>query len=369
MHRHYDLCARAVDPLEIAAGLEAHGITDRVAARFRHRDVFALAEELFARVPRQTEEERVPPHADGDMTARQILLHLLPGLACVAGVAVAHLPGAPAAPWVGAGTLAAVVLAAGAAVRSGPLRSAGAGRWRAVWTCWLLAFALFGQAALATVLGTPGQAALRGPDPETTAGLLTPAFALPPAAWLARRFAQRARAALQSAGGLAEFRSRVRPLLVGTLARFAVVVIVLPGLGHLLLAPGAHRPDLGALGGPALLALLLFTAQLLAVHGCRTAAALGVLGACAAEAVALTAAALRPLSGPAGALAAALGPAGVQAAACGAAALALVGYALPALSRAGAHDLDRGHPQPYDPAYAAALFASPHAYASGAGVR
>ncbi|MCF3177548.1 hypothetical protein IPZ61_30075, partial [Streptomyces sioyaensis] len=46
MHRHQELCARAVDALEIAAGLEAHGVTDRTAARFRHRDVFSLAEEL-----------------------------------------------------------------------------------------------------------------------------------------------------------------------------------------------------------------------------------------------------------------------------------------------------------------------------------
>ncbi|GAB7031174.1 hypothetical protein AB0G35_10765 [Streptomyces sp. NPDC021749] len=52
MHRHHALCAHAVDPLEIAAGLEAHGVTDRTAARFRHRDVFSLAEELYARVPR-----------------------------------------------------------------------------------------------------------------------------------------------------------------------------------------------------------------------------------------------------------------------------------------------------------------------------
>ncbi|MFH8365720.1 hypothetical protein [Streptomyces sp. NPDC018031] len=49
--RHRDLCAQAVDPLEIAAGLEARGVTDRVAARFRHRDVFSLAEELYARAP------------------------------------------------------------------------------------------------------------------------------------------------------------------------------------------------------------------------------------------------------------------------------------------------------------------------------
>ncbi|NEE17804.1 hypothetical protein G3M58_66500, partial [Streptomyces sp. SID7499] len=44
LHHHRDLCERAVDPLEIAAGLEAHGLTDRTAARYRHRDVFALAE-------------------------------------------------------------------------------------------------------------------------------------------------------------------------------------------------------------------------------------------------------------------------------------------------------------------------------------
>lgn len=43
MHSHRELCERAVDPLEIAAGLEAHGVTDRAAARFRHRDVFSLA--------------------------------------------------------------------------------------------------------------------------------------------------------------------------------------------------------------------------------------------------------------------------------------------------------------------------------------
>ncbi|NEB65660.1 hypothetical protein G3I39_01030, partial [Streptomyces fulvissimus] len=51
MHHHRDLCERAVSPLEIAAGLEAHGLTDRTAARYRHRHVFALAEELYARTP------------------------------------------------------------------------------------------------------------------------------------------------------------------------------------------------------------------------------------------------------------------------------------------------------------------------------
>ncbi|SCE86178.1 hypothetical protein GA0115257_10341, partial [Streptomyces sp. LcepLS] len=48
---HHDLCADAVDPLEIAAGLEARGVTERTARAYRHRDVFALAEEMYARVP------------------------------------------------------------------------------------------------------------------------------------------------------------------------------------------------------------------------------------------------------------------------------------------------------------------------------
>ncbi|WP_245996248.1 hypothetical protein [Streptomyces armeniacus] len=52
MHQYRELCEQAVDPLEIAAGLEARGVTDRTATRFRHRDVFSLAEELYARVPR-----------------------------------------------------------------------------------------------------------------------------------------------------------------------------------------------------------------------------------------------------------------------------------------------------------------------------
>ncbi|MFD3543873.1 hypothetical protein ACFWUQ_30830, partial [Streptomyces sp. NPDC058662] len=65
LHRHRALCERAVDPLEIAAGLEAHGITDRTAGRFRHRDVFALAEELYARTPRG----EAPPAAPGPRAA------------------------------------------------------------------------------------------------------------------------------------------------------------------------------------------------------------------------------------------------------------------------------------------------------------
>ncbi|MEK8172509.1 hypothetical protein NKH77_34715 [Streptomyces sp. M19] len=54
-------------PLEIAAGLEAHGMTGQAAARFRHRDVFSLAEELYARVPRAA--DTVPSTAAATATA------------------------------------------------------------------------------------------------------------------------------------------------------------------------------------------------------------------------------------------------------------------------------------------------------------
>ncbi|MEH6379894.1 hypothetical protein V7793_37005, partial [Streptomyces sp. KLMMK] len=53
LHRHHGLCARAVDPLEIAAVLEDGGLTDRAAAECRHRDVFSLADELYARAGRE----------------------------------------------------------------------------------------------------------------------------------------------------------------------------------------------------------------------------------------------------------------------------------------------------------------------------
>ncbi|MEU0970671.1 hypothetical protein ABZ357_36620, partial [Streptomyces sp. NPDC005917] len=94
MHRHRTLCERAVDPLEIAAGLEAHGVTDRTAARFRHRDVFSLAEELYARVPRDGDRRPRPEPAPATrVRADWALLTLLPGAvgaAVVTGVRIAE---------------------------------------------------------------------------------------------------------------------------------------------------------------------------------------------------------------------------------------------------------------------------------------
>ncbi|HJP77594.1 MAG TPA: hypothetical protein VJ914_25210 [Pseudonocardiaceae bacterium] len=55
--RFAPLCANAVDPLEIAAGLEMDGLSDQATrVRYGFPDVFALAEELFRQTKRQPDE-------------------------------------------------------------------------------------------------------------------------------------------------------------------------------------------------------------------------------------------------------------------------------------------------------------------------
>jgi hypothetical protein len=75
-------CTGAVDPLEIAAALEADGLTDSLAReRFNLPDVFSLAEELYRRVPLRISRrdsgraERIPWRCVG-----RGVLYALPGL-------------------------------------------------------------------------------------------------------------------------------------------------------------------------------------------------------------------------------------------------------------------------------------------------
>lgn len=73
-----DLCRSAVDPLAIVAGLEAEGYNDRTAAeQFGLPDLFALAEELHRRVPRELHPPRVCATAP---TARGTIRAILHGL-------------------------------------------------------------------------------------------------------------------------------------------------------------------------------------------------------------------------------------------------------------------------------------------------
>ncbi|WP_411102014.1 hypothetical protein [Streptomyces sp. cmx-4-9] len=228
LHRHRDLCERAVDPLEIAAGLEAHGITDRTAARFRHRDVFSLAEELYARTahtePPAGPAGPLPPPSRGPGALR--------------GFGYALLPGALALGAAAAGTPAAGVLAALAAVAAlvWPGRAAGG---RFPWLVHLLAAAAVGGAA----------------HRHGAALAVSLALAAAPGHLVAAAFAARARRRLAVSRALEDFADGARPLLAA-----AVLVFTAAAAGAAALAGAPLRAALP-------LALLLFLTRLLLRHG------------------------------------------------------------------------------------------------------
>ncbi|MFG2604512.1 hypothetical protein ACGFT2_13295 [Streptomyces sp. NPDC048514] len=348
LHRHRELCERAVDPLEIAAGLEAHGVTDRTAARFRHRDVFSLAEELYARVPRNGDPRPEPePLPVPRVRAGWVLLTLLPGvLGAITVAALRFTHGHPRLLVALGGTLA-VGLATRAALRRGPLSAPPGTHARRTalathaWTLWLLGYALFGDGLLdALVRGGPGALPTgtpQGPWPTATAPVLALALACAPAAWSAHLLSAGARRRLAGSRGLADFTSAVKPLLLGTLTLFFGTLTVLLALCGAVLHEPAACPQALALGG------LLLLARLLTVHHHRHAPALALGAAAATEAVvlALPPAARLPgcavLAAPAQTLVNAWGAAAVPTLACGAAALALLLHAARTLTRASAH--------------------------------
>lgn len=348
MHRHRELCEGAVDPLEIAAGLEAHGVTDRTAARFRHRDVFSLAEEMFARVSRDAETR--PPAATGTPPRARLgwaLLTLLPGALGAAVVTGLHLtPGRPR-PLVAAVGLLAVLLALRAALRRGPLSTPADTRaWHTatgtrVSTAWLLAYALLGDGLLRAALdggphGLPTGTA-DGPWPLAAAPVLALLLSCAPAAWCAHLFTVRARRRLGSSRGLEEFSAAARPLLFGTFVLYLGALAALLALcGAVLHQPAVH-PQTLAVGA------LLLTARLLAVHRHRHAPALVLAVAAATEAAAPALVLAGRLTGrpflatPVESLVDTWGPGSVPTLACGTAALALLVHAGRTLTRASAH--------------------------------
>ncbi|MGW6980699.1 hypothetical protein ACWGE1_14820 [Streptomyces sp. NPDC054932] len=233
LHRHRDLCERAVDPLEIAAGLEARGITDRTAARFRHRDVFSLAEELYARSPHEEVAAAAPTLVPaGPSALRAFGYATLPGaLACAAA--------ATGQAWAGAAAAAAVVAAL---VRPG--RVAGG---RFPYAAHLLAAAVVGWAV----------------HRHGTALAVGLALAVAPGHLAAVAFAAGARARIDGSRVLEDFADRARPLLLAVVAVFtgaaagaavlagtpipvAVPLALLLFLTRLLLRHGAHRAPVAA---------------------------------------------------------------------------------------------------------------------------
>ncbi|WP_420079677.1 hypothetical protein ACN6AT_13480 [Streptomyces sp. JL4002] len=227
LHRHRELCERAVDPLEIAAGLEAHGITDRTAARFRHRDVFSLAEELYARTPRTETAATAPVRtAAGPAAHRAFGLALLPGALALAAAASGQA-------WTGPAAVAATVAAL---VRPG--RAAGS---RFPWLAHLLAAAVCGWAA-------------HRHGPALAVGL---ALAVAPGHLAAVAFAAAARSRLHASRVLEDFTFGVRPLLVAAAVAFTAA------------AAGAAALAEAPLPVAVPLALLLFLTRLLLRHGAR----------------------------------------------------------------------------------------------------
>lgn len=344
MHRHRELCERAVDPLEIAAGLEAHGVTDRTAVRFRHRDVFSLAEEMYARVPRNGDTPP-PPSAQTAPGARAdwALLTLLPGVLCAATVTGIRLTDGQSRLVVALVGALVVSLAVRAALSRGPLgipdRAPRAGT--STWTYWLLAYAALGDGLLAAaVTGGPDAlptGAADTPWPVATAPLLALTLSCAPAAWSAHLLTARARRRLTVSRGLEDFAASVRPLLLGTFALYLCALTALLALSGAVLdepAPYAQTITLGA---------LLFLARLLTAHGFTHAPTVVLIAATTAQATALAAAFGSRLPGcaflatPVDALVDLWGPGGLQTLSCGIGALALLVHAIRKLTRASAH--------------------------------
>lgn len=343
LHRHHDLCLRAVDPLEIAAGLEAHGITDRTAARFRHRDVFSLAEELYARAPRADDPPPPPHREEARPTAPALLLSLLPGVLCAASaITLRHTHGETRLYAVAAGILA-VTLALRAVLRRGPLSTRDRAPRPATtsWTCWLIGYALLGDGLLhAAITGGPDglpNGTAHGPWPLTVAPVLALTLACAPAVWTAHLFTAHARRRLGSSRGLEDFSASVRPALLGAFALFLGALTALLAATSTLLAEPFALAETLALGA------LLFLARLLTVRGFTHAPKVMLTVTAIAQVTALATVfaarlpGLAALSTPVETLTTAWGPSAVPTLTCGAAALTLLIHASRKLPRASAH--------------------------------
>ncbi|MFF3749680.1 hypothetical protein ACFYYH_04350 [Streptomyces sp. NPDC002018] len=344
LHRYRELCERAVDPLEIAAVLEAHGITDRTAARFRHRDVFALADELYARVPHGT-SGRTPArtaHGTGARVGWWAVVALLPGaVACLTLVGLERGTGQGRLAIGLAGALA-LTGALSACLRRGPLRAGGRTVPAAgLWVYWLLAYLVCGDGLLDELVGGGPD----GPWPATVTPLAALACAVVPAAWCARLFSVGAGRRLADSHGLAEFSARVRPLLLALVGLYVCALTALTTGADLVFAEDGRTVPTVALG------TLLLLARLLTVHGLPGPATAGLAAACAVEILSCASVlagrlpGFEPLAVPVTHAVRMWGSSAVPALACGAAALVLLLHAAVALSRASAHT----RPQPLVP--------------------
>ncbi|UED84320.1 hypothetical protein [Streptomyces profundus] len=334
LREHDELCAQAVDPLEIAAGLEARGVDEATVARCRHRDVFSLAEELHARAPwSRPPASRPVARRPG---AAALLLPLLPGALTAAGLALlARLP-AEAAPGrtalaLATGALTLLVVLALLARRSPP-------GLVGLLALPPVAYALAGDGLLDELL--PGRQQETGP---AAAVALLLALAVAPVVWCRDGFGRRAGPLLERRR-LREFRAGVRALLART--TLLLVAGLLLALAVVRCAPasltGGAQPGVTALACLAL-GLLLGLAALLVGYGQRRVAAGGLALACGAEALALALVSaswvpgLGSLADPVARLVEAGGPAAVPLLSCLAGCCWLLARAAVVLPRASVH--------------------------------
>ncbi|MFG2817886.1 hypothetical protein ACGFX4_00535 [Kitasatospora sp. NPDC048365] len=285
LHAHRELCEQAVDVLDIAAGLEDAGIGPESAARYRHADVFGLAEELHARVPHRPGAPGGPPPAVRRRTraadaTRSALLHLVP--VAVLALAAGH-PAAPALA-TAAGTAALTTLdhprrrpnPAGA--RHGGARPQGsspAGRERppagrvvrpsGAWAGagWSRLWAAVGVSVVLVVVarGSVGF----GVAAAVGAGA---------ARWWVGWARGVGRVQVGSAVTIAEFGARMRPVL-------PVAVLAQVVLAAVLVAAPRGGADAAVWAGQGALAVLLLLAGVVRVCGRPAVAAVGVLVAAA----------------------------------------------------------------------------------------
>ncbi|WP_369695880.1 hypothetical protein [Streptomyces abyssomicinicus] len=353
MLRHRELCERAVDPLEIAAGLEAHGVTDRTAARFRHRDVFSLAEEMYARAGRPDEEEGAagPSTPAGPPPARWALRSLLPGALCVGAVAALRWTTGELRLVVAVLGLLAVVGAVRLALGRGPLSSEGRSvpgphDWRTppgarTWAYLLVGYALMGDGLLHTgLVGGPDDlpdGGQYGDWPVTLTPLLALGLSCVPAAWTAHLFRTGVGRKLAGSRGLEEFAATARPLLLGVVAVHLAAVSGLSVLCAVLLDEHSTPAATAALGA------LLLIARLLTVHGFTHApgVVLRAVGWTEIASVCLVFAGRLPgcgvLAGPVETVVSVWGEHAVPLLACAAGALVLLVHACRRLALASAH--------------------------------
>ncbi|WP_405019119.1 hypothetical protein OHV05_21445 [Kitasatospora sp. NBC_00070] len=327
MERHRTSCEQAVDALEIAAALEDAGLGPAEAARCRHADVFSLAEELYARVPRRppTAPVPVPPVRRGQRSwqaLRSAVRHGLPAAVLAGGAAL--LPSVARGPLaVLCGGWLAWAAARPPARPDHPSADAGSGG-----TVLHRAGHGVGVALLVVLPVTAGgpAGAVLGVAAATAAGAVE---------WATGWLRQVAWSHLGAARTMADFRARMWPALpVATglqllataglgLVGLLLLDVVDPGPGGGLLYQAVQRADGPQWAGQAALGLLLLPATVLLRCGRGTPAVAVLLAAGSAGLLLTTVARWRPET--------------AQLFTCGSAAALLLPYAWLVLGRPGAH--------------------------------